>query len=67
MEDGTVSEGPVAALQPGGQVPPEDLFEDGTPWHSFWNDVNGGWMETDKVSEARKVESDWLHHHGACV
>ena len=62
----TVGEGRVAAvdvLQPGGQVPLKDIFEDGTPWCSFWDDVNGGRLKTDKVNEARKVELDWLHHH----
>ena len=59
----TVGEGRVAAvdvLQPGGQVPLKDIFEDGTPWCSFWDDVNGGRLKTDKVNEARKVELDWL-------
>ena len=44
-----------------------DLFEDDTPWYSFCDDVNGGGLNTDKVNDARKVELDWLHHHGVYV
>ena len=67
MEEGTVSEGHVAAvdaLRPGGPVPLEDLSEDDIPWCSFCGDANGGWLKTDKVNQAREVELDWLHHHG---
>ena len=41
----------------------ENLFEYDMPCYSFWDDVKRGWLHTDKVNEARKVEMDWLHHH----
>ena len=39
MEESFLSEGHVTAvdvLQGGGQVPLEDLFDDGMPWYSFF-------------------------------
>ena len=51
MGEGTVGERHVA----GGRVPLEDLREDEMPWYSFREDVNGGWLKTDKVNEAKKV------------
>ena len=55
------SEGQVAAvdaLQPCGTVPLEDLFEDDMQVYSFWDDVHDGWLNTDRVTEARNVELD---------
>ena len=54
-------------LQPGGQIPLEDLFEDDVPWYSLWHGVNGGWLKTDKAKEVRKVELDLLRHQGVDV
>ena len=31
------------------------------------DDVNGGWLKTENANQARKVELDWLHHHGYYV
>ena len=44
-----------------------DLFEDDMSWYSSSDDVNGGRLKTDEVKEARKIELDWLHHHGVHV
>ena len=58
MGEDTVSERHVAAvdvLQPDRPVPLEDHFEDDMLWYSFWDDVNGGWLKTDKVDEGSKV------------
>ena len=55
------------AQRPGGLAPLENLLVDDMPWYSFWDDVSGGRLKTDKVNEARRVELDWLHHHGVYV
>ena len=36
----------------------EDHFEGDMLWYSFWDDVNGGWLKTDKVDEGSKVGLD---------
>ena len=34
------------------------------PWYSFCDGVNCGWLSADTANEVRKVELDWVHHHG---
>ena len=67
MGDNTLGEAHATAvdvLQSGGAV---HRFEDDMLWFSFRDDVNGGWLKTDKVDEAREVESDLLHNRGGYV
>ena len=55
-DEGTVSEGRVAAVdapQPGGPVPLVALFQKDMLWYSLWEDVNGEWLKTNKVNDAR--------------
>ena len=57
MDQGTVSEGHVPAVhapKPGGPVPLADLYQDDMLWYSLRDDVNGEWLKTNKLIDARK-------------
>ena len=43
-----------------GSVPEEKVAGDG-PWLRYWDDVNGGYLNPEKVQKARAEELTWVH------
>ena len=51
-----------------GPVPTEDdrlwMKRQQEHFKDYWDDVNGGWLDPEKVEQARKEELDWILKQG---
>eukprot|EP00971_Amphidinium_carterae_P284694 5652413-Amphidinium_carterae.1 len=51
-------------LKVGGQV--VDQIEVTAEHQEYWDDVNGGYLNSKFIQEARKLEFDWIRAEGVC-
>ena len=49
----------TSQMQQSGPVPEEAAMSSGD-WTSYWDDVNGGYLEADKVQQSRAAEREWI-------
>ena len=61
-----------AEIQLSGPIPEDNKHLEGVTFsrtdssgqeEMFWDDVNGGWLKSDKVRETRQIELDYVHKH----
>ncbi|CAK0796647.1 unnamed protein product [Prorocentrum cordatum] len=76
LKQGLVRIGEVNSVAQAGPIPDQEIEYwmpaapcDGVAESGFWDDVNGGWLDSELVREARKLEMDWMKRqsvHSEC-